>query len=172
LACVFNVRNWTALANKSNWACSDIYKKDNITLRHLTFILTLITVASVTACGQTKNTAKEYKRAIYNIKFVFDDYIKYQESSDSQADKNLMTKSLESLNKVTDQKELEILVNVWMYYDPTDFPSRNIVYRILESSRPESIMAVKTRINNKKKWETGDTAPYSELSYLLKQLDK
>ena len=109
---------------------------------------------------------------IQNIKNIFDDYVKYQESTDSQEDKNLMTKSLESLNKLTDPNELDILINVWMYYDPTDFPSRNLVYKILENSRPESVKAVKTRISNKKDWETDDTAPYSELNDLLKQLDK
>ena len=114
----------------------------------------------------------EKEKPILSIKKVFDDYVKYQESTDSQDDKDLMTKSLESLNKLTDQNELDIIINVWMYYDPTDFPSRNLVYKILENSRPESIKAVKTRINNKKGWETDDTAPYSELKDLLKQLDK
>ena len=83
-----------------------------------------------------------------------------------------MAKSLESLNKLIDPNELDILINVWMYYDPTDFPSRNLVYKILENSRPQSVKAVKTRISNKKDWETDDTAPYSELNDLLKQLDK
>lgn len=109
---------------------------------------------------------------IQNIKNIFDDYVKYQESTDSQEHKNLMTKSLKSLNKLTDPNELDLLINVWMYYDPTDFPSRNAVFTILENSRPESIKAVKTRINNKKEWETDNTAPYSELNELLKQIDK
>lgn len=109
---------------------------------------------------------------VQNIKNIFDDYVKYQESTDSQDDKNLMAKSLESLNKLIDPNELDILINVWMYYDPTDFPSRNLVYKILENSRPQSVKAVKTRISNKKDWETDDTAPYSELNDLLKQLDK
>ena len=109
---------------------------------------------------------------IQNIKTIFEDYVEYQESTDSQDNKDLMTKSLKSLSKVTEPDELDILINVWMYYDPTDFPCRDLVYRVLGSSRPESIMAVKTRIKNKKNWETDDTAPYSELNDLLKQLDK
>lgn len=113
----------------------------------------------------------EKEKPILTIKKVFDDYIKNQESTDSQDDEALMTKSIESLNNLTDQNELDILINVWMYYDPTDFPSRNLVYKILENSRPESIKAVKTRIINKKEWETVDTAPYSELKDLLDQLD-
>jgi hypothetical protein len=109
---------------------------------------------------------------IQNIKNIFDDYVEYQESTDEQDDKNLMTKSLESLNKLIDPNELEILINVWLYYDPTDFPSRNLAYKILQNSRPESIKAVKTRISNKKDWEKDGSAPYSELHDLLKQLEK
>lgn len=109
---------------------------------------------------------------IQNIKNIFDDYVKYQESTDSEDDKDSMTKNLESLNKVTDPNELDILINVWMYYDPTDFPCRNLVFKILENSRPESITAIKTRIKNKKEWEMDDTAPYSELNDLLRQIDK
>lgn len=117
-----------------------------------------------------KQVTKTLDKSIEAIKNVFEDYIKYQESTDSQDDRDLMTNSLKSLDKVTDLDELEILINVWMYYDPTDFPSRNLVFDILEKSHPESIKAVKTRITNKKEWETDETAPYSELKDLLKNL--
>lgn len=139
-------------------------------MKHLTFVLTFLVLASLTAFGQTKNNATGSKKAIENIKFVFEDYVKYQESTDSQVDKDLMTKSLESLNKVTDLNELEILINVWMYYDPTDFPSRSLVFKVLKESRRESIKAVKLRMGNKKEWESDETAPYSELKDLLEQL--
>jgi hypothetical protein len=109
---------------------------------------------------------------IFSIKRVFDEYMQYQESTDSQKDKELMTKSLKSIVKLSDPNELDILVNVWMYYDPTDFPCRTLVYDILENSRPESIEAVKNRIRLKKNWETDDKAPYSELNGLLKRLDR
>ena len=82
-----------------------------------------------------------------------------------------MTYSLKLLDKVTEPNELEILINVWMYYDPTDFPSRDLVFNILQKNLRESIQAIKIRINNKKEWETDDTAPYSKLNYLLKQLE-
>lgn len=110
--------------------------------------------------------------AIRSIEKVFEDYIKYQESTDSQDDKEMMTKSLESLNSVKSQNNLEILINVWLYYDPTDFPTRKLVYRVLNDNRPESIIAVKKRQENKKEWEREDSAPYSELNYLLTELEK
>jgi hypothetical protein len=108
---------------------------------------------------------------IKNIRYVFEDYIQYQESTDSQDDKALMTKSLKSLTTVTDKDDLDLLINVWMYYDPTDYPDIPEIYRILKASRPHSIEAVKNRIYNKKEWETDDTAPYSDLKDLLKRLE-
>ena len=54
---------------------------------------------------------------------------------------------------------------------PTDFPSRQLIYEILKNSRPSSIEAVKTRIKNKKEWESTDTAPYADLNDLLRKLE-
>ncbi len=106
-----------------------------------------------------------------SIRYVFEDYIKYQESTDSQDDKDLMTKSLKSLTTVTDKSDLDLLINVWMYYDPTDYPDIPEIYSILKDSRPLSIEAIKNRIHNKKEWETNETAPYSNLKNLLQRLE-
>ena len=108
---------------------------------------------------------------IKNIRYVFEDYIKYQESTDSQENKDLMSKSLKSITILTNKDELNLLINVWMYYDPTDFSDIPEIYRILKNSKPQSIKAIKTRIKNKKKWETNESAPYSDLINLLKQLE-
>ncbi len=109
---------------------------------------------------------------IKNIQTVFEDYIEYQESTDSQEDKDLMSQSLKSLTTVTNKEDLDLLINVWMYYDPTDYPDIPEIYRILEFSKPQSIEAVKNRIANKKEWETDDSAPYSDLNNLLKRIEK
>lgn len=133
--------------------------------------MTTTIVTSFSVYGQTKSNNIDNKQTIQNIKFVFEDYVKYQESTDSKADKDLMTSSLKSLNKIINLNELEVLVNVWMYYDPTDFLSRPEIIRILKISRPESIEAVKKRMANKKEWESEESAPYSDLKNLLKQLE-
>lgn len=108
---------------------------------------------------------------VQNISNVFDDYVKYEESTDSEDNQNLMTKSIGSLSQISSQNELKILIDVWMYYDPTDFPTRSLIFKILKESRPESILAVKARIENKNNWEKESTAPYSELNNLLEQLN-
>lgn len=123
-------------------------------------------------CDKMEIVKDHLENPIKVINKVFNDFVKYQESTDSRENIDLMTKNLESLNKVTDPNDLDILINVWMYYDPTDFPSRDLVFKVLHKSRPESIKAIKTRINNRKDWESDNTAPYSELNELLMQMTK
>jgi hypothetical protein len=108
---------------------------------------------------------------IKNIRNIFEDYIQYQESTDSQEDKALMTKSLKSISTVINKDDIDLIINVWMYYDPTDYTDIPEIYRILKASRPYSIEALKNRIGNKKEWETDETAPYSDLKDLLKGLE-
>ena len=140
-----------------------------IDMKHQFFLsIILLTVSSV--LGQTKDHPLETTQALENIQIVFDSYVENQESTDSKDNKEMVTKCLESLLVVRNPETLEILINVWMYYDPTDFPSIDLIIPILKNSRPESISAVKSRIENKKDWETNDTAPFSELSELLDQL--
>lgn len=109
--------------------------------------------------------------SIQNIKQIFDNYIKYEESTDSPYNKNLMTSCLKSLTKVSNPDDFELLINVWMYYDPTDFPGRELVLDVLNKNKPECIEAVKKRMKQKKKWETDEVAPYSDLPGLLYDLN-
>lgn len=138
-------------------------------MKNAIFLLPFL-FAILMGCGQTKTTIASNKEAITAIQTIFDDYVKHQESTDSKSNKERMTKSLASIKRVTDPNELELLLNVWMYYDPTDYPSQPLLYTILENSKPESIEAVKRRIINKKEWESETSAPYSELQDLLQQL--
>jgi hypothetical protein len=107
---------------------------------------------------------------IANIRKVFENYIEQKEHTESAENKELMSKSLRSLTRLDQQKDLELLINVWMYYDPTDYPDIPEVYRIFKNSRPQSIEAVENRMKNKKNWETSETAPYSDLETVLKRL--
>jgi len=69
-----------------------------------------------------------------------------------------------------DEKTLTLVINVWMYYTVTDFPTRKYTESVLFAHRKESTLALKKRIKNKMEWETDDRPPYSELSGLLKKL--
>lgn len=123
-------------------------------------------------CDELEKNSAKTDTSITIIKKIFDDYVAFQESTDSPASKDLMSKTIKSIDKITAAEDFEILINVWMYYDPTDFPSRDLVFSVLEKNKVESINAIKNRIKNKKDWETSDSAPYSELNNLIKQLEK
>lgn len=108
---------------------------------------------------------------IETIRSIFNGYMSSYESIDTEINKDLMTESLKSLTIITDKNEFDLLLNVWMYYNPTDYPYNPEIYRILKNSRPQSIEAVKNRINHKKEGENNDSAPYSSLKNLLQQLE-
>lgn len=138
-------------------------------MKNVTLVFSLC-IALLTGCSQTKTTFSPNKEAITAVQTIFDDYVNHPESTDSKSNKALMTKSLKSIDKVTDPDELALLLNVWMYYDPTDYSCQPLVYTILENSKPYSIAAVQHRIAHKKEWENETAAPYSELIELLLQL--
>jgi hypothetical protein len=106
------------------------------------------------------------------IKRIFYEYIKNTEATDSPTDTEFMTRGLTMLQTVSDSAALELLINVWMYYDPTDFQTRELVNRILKQNKAESIKAIKKRKEHKRPGESEETAPYSELNYLISELEK
>jgi hypothetical protein len=78
---------------------------------------------------------------------------------------------LQTLDVVRNAEDLDLLLNVWMYYSITDFNATELIPGILMRSKPHSIEAVKNRIANKKEWETEDGAPYSDLQDFLVRLE-
>lgn len=124
----------------------------------------------------TENELIQFKKItlqpIIIIGRIFERYKNFEESTASEESKNLMSKNIKSIDKVTNEFDFEVLINVWMYYDPTDFPTRDLVFPILEKNKTESIQAIKDRIKNKKEWEDDDSAPFSELNHLIEKLQK
>lgn len=108
---------------------------------------------------------------INKIKYIFDEYLVYQESVESPTNKDIVMESLKSLNSITNSGDLELLINMWMYYDPTDFPTRDLVFNVLKKNKALSKEAIEKRIKNKKEWEDKSTAPFSDLRFLLKEIE-
>jgi len=112
------------------------------------------------------DTLKQAK-AIKTLRDIFEDYKQNEEGIDSDDNKNAVTKSLQTLKGLTDPKDYELLINIWEYYDPTDYSCKQLVLNVLLQDRAKSIAAVKDRIKHKKSWETGET----EFKYLLRDLN-
>lgn len=111
-----------------------------------------------------------YDKAINTIKNIFEDYKGNEEAIDSKENKILMTKSITSLTNVTNSKDLRLLIDVWNYYDPTDYSCRDEIYSLLLQNKQISIIALKERIENKMKWEN-ENLEGTEFKVLLKQLE-
>lgn len=152
--------------------CFTLRYKFNTSMEELNQVLNYVTINGSKVFEPIVKQDISSKKHIENIRIIFENYNKNGESTDSYENKELMSKSLKSISKISNKDELELLINVWMYYDPTDFVDINEVFRILNASKPYSIEAVKIRINNRKDWESEETAPYSDLLKLLTRLER
>lgn len=123
-------------------------------------------------CDEIETLTDRKQAPIGVINTIFNNYVNAEESTDSAEDRALMAKNLQSLEKVENQEDLLLLIDVWMYYDPTDFPGRNLVYEVLRKNAPFSREAVRTRMKKRNEWESETSAPYSELPDLLEKLEK
>ena len=107
---------------------------------------------------------------IAEIKKVFDNYIQYNESTDSESNQKTMKMNLQGLTNSLAVKEIEIIINVWLYYDPTDFPTRKYCETVFMRNKEASLKAIEKRSANLKDWESADSAPISELKHLRQKL--
>jgi len=105
------------------------------------------------------------------IDSIFTDYVDYQESTDSDENKKTLTHALHQLDSNLNEGDLTTIVNVWLYYDPTDFPARELTEQVLLRNRETGIAAVHARMKNKQDWERQDSAPFSELNLLMDRLE-
>lgn len=122
---------------------------------------------------KTKTTWVSKKEApIKTVERIFKEYIKQSENIDALKNKEAMKIALQLLQSKSDNKNLPLLINVWMYYDPTDFPTRQIIQKIFEEDRKASLTAINYRLKNKMKSENKEIAPYSDLLLLRNELTK
>ncbi|MBX7109916.1 MAG: hypothetical protein K1X61_14805 [Chitinophagales bacterium] len=117
-------------------------------------------------------TADKKETPIKIVDRIFKNYIKLSESTDSPTNKDAMKNALQFLQTESDVKDLPLLINVWMYYDPTDFPTRQLIQKIFAKDKKATLSAIDNRLNKKKKWENKETAPYSDLVALKNELKK
>lgn len=139
------------------------------------YLLILALMFSLPVLSQRKSvettTKKNSNTSIQTVKSIFSEYIKYPESTDSPETKAKMENALKQLRLTAQASDLHVLIDVWMYYDPTDFPTRELVESILFRRKVESIKAIKYRMQNKKSWENLESAPFNELDYLKKLVE-
>jgi hypothetical protein len=120
--------------------------------------------------GFCQNSIYKNLKPIEVVASIFKDYISYNESVDSGENKEAIKNALEAIQKEGKLTRPTLLLNVWMYYDPTDFLIRPLIESILFKHKKVVLIAIENRIKHKKKWEAIDMAPFSELAYLKNSL--
>lgn len=135
------------------------YSKDNLITKYFNIL-------EENFCRDTK----EKLISIIQIKRIFDDYTQFEESTDSEYNKSIMLEAIQNIKTIDEYEDLEVLINVWMYYDPTDFNGKELILEVFKKNKEKSLKAIQNRIENKKDWEFNTIAPYSDLFELMKQV--
>lgn len=147
----------------------------------LIFIL-FLSILMLASCHSSKQsnlpdqesalTSATTEPPIATIKRIFDQYNSSNESTDSPGNLADLKQALTMLEiQSVSIDDLTLIINVWMYYTVTDFSSVEYTENVLFAHREQSIVALKARIKNKKKWESKTGAPYADLPILLQKLE-
>lgn len=107
------------------------------------------------------------------LRRIFTSFIKFQESTDSKENLDSMRQSIKLVGQDSNwisPATLRLLLDIWMYYDVTDFAKRRYVEERLSERPFLSIKAIDQRINKKNEWEDTARAPLSELEHLREKL--
>lgn len=115
--------------------------------------------------------AKE-KEAIGRIQNVFIQYADQSDGTDTDQHKLELLKSFGQIGPIQDSSHLQVLLNVWMYYDPTDFPTRPQIESIFKLNKEQTLKAIEFRKKNKRQDEQEGVAPLAELNALSRKLMK
>lgn len=133
-------------------------------------LLTILLLATaVSTAGQ--NTIR-IETPSQTVERIFNSYVKYSEGTDSKSNEAAMARALTSLRRESSEKDLPLLINVWMYYDPTDFSVRELIEPIFNKNKPATLAAIDKRLKKKMKGESNKTAPYTDLIALKEKMSK
>jgi hypothetical protein len=114
----------------------------------------------------------KYKKApIETVKSIYDNYLHSEHHNESEKDKKEMRIALSELKGSAKEKDLPLLIEVWLYYDVVDFFTQREIEPIFLKQKKATLKAIDYRIKNKKKWEKSDTLPFSEIFELRKKLE-
>jgi len=111
-------------------------------------------------------------KPIQTVTQIFNHYVDLSDGTDSETNKEDVKNALISLQEPGNKAVLSLLIDVWMYYDPTDFPTRSLIEPIFIQNKQDALNAIETRLRNKRKTEKTNVAPYSDLIELKQTLSK
>jgi len=130
-------------------------------MRKLTLLLVLI---SSIGFSQTKNLNS---KNIKTIRHIYSEFISSEEDTDSEDNKTAMTKAIKSLKDNLSVKEIDLLIEIWLQYDPMDFPTKDLVLPILKKNAKATLLEINKQL--KKKIDT-ESSTFNDVTILKKAL--
>jgi hypothetical protein len=105
------------------------------------------TILRIDSIGNNKNKIKL-------LDSIFEEYKSNEESIESKENKEIVSFNLDQLNsKELNENDMFLLINYWIYYDPTDFDARQHIYRIFEERKLELKIFCQKRFDKRHQFE-------------------
>lgn len=160
---ILNIDTWNANQSCHIRTIGDTLFVDEIDTK-LTEKIYLNGLNIIRKTEKTKDIITQKKETpIKTVYRIFKNYTEESESTDSLTKKDEMENALKSLLTKSEIKDLQLLINVWMYYDPTDFPTRQLIKPIFLKDKKATLSAIDKQLNNKKNRKKDKIAPYTDL---------
>ena len=109
-------------------------------------------------------------KAIKTIRTIFEEFKDNQESVDSEDNKEAIKTALQNIHELKVYEDIKLLLDVWLYYDPTDFPTRKLIEPIFIVNESVVTEAIFRRIKYKYEWEDETGSAIEDLNNLKYKL--
>lgn len=106
------------------------------------FFLLLLFI-NFTIYSQAKNSNAAY---IKTIREIHKDFIFNQEDTDSQDNKKAMKNALKSLKNNLKSNDIKLIIEVWMDYDPMDYPTKELVLPLLKRNKKIAVQEIDKKL--------------------------
>lgn len=129
---------------------------------------------SITSIAIGQKTIKD-ETPIQTINRIFKAYMAQAEATDILENKEAMTAALNSLKnekKIPGKTELNLLVRVWLDYNPPNFHTRKFIEPLLNRDKVTSIEIINELLLYKQSWESRNTSPGSDLEKLREKISQ
>jgi hypothetical protein len=107
---------------------------------------------------------------LQELKAVFTEYVKYPESVDEQEDKDRLILALKKVEEQKISNCIPVIIDIYLYYDPTDFPTRDLVIQTLKPLYKQAFPLITKRIAIEKKKHAANEFPVQDLEYLVNSI--
>jgi hypothetical protein len=111
---------------------------------------------------------------VQTINRIFTAYMAQAEATDILENKEAMAMAINTLKKddakTYDKKELNLLVRVWLDYNPPNFRTRKLVEPLLSRNKVATIEVINELLLYTQSWQSRNSSPGSDLEKLREKI--